>query len=119
GPAWNEGKTDWQSSRSTPSIDGDRVYCVTPFGKLVCCDSASGAQKWTKDMRGDFAGDKGDGWGYSESVLIDGDRLICTPGRSKNTMVALDKLTGDLVWSASREGDKGAGHASVCISNVG
>jgi outer membrane protein assembly factor BamB len=120
GPAWNEGRSEsWYSSRSTPSVDGDRVYCVTPYGKLVCCDSATGAEKWRKDMREDFGGDKGDGWGYSESVLIDGDHLICTPGKAKNTLVALNKLTGETVWTTPREGDRGAGHASVVISNVG
>lgn len=119
GPVWKDRQDNWGSSRSTPSVDGDRVYCITPHGKLICCASATGEQKWSKDLREDFSGDKGDGWGYSESVLIDGDRLICTPGKEENTMVALDKLTGEMIWSAAREGDRGAGHASVVISEVG
>jgi len=64
-------------------------------------------------------GKKGDGWGYGESVLIDGDRLICTPGGTENTMVALDKSNGDMIWSCVREDDRGAGHASIVISEVG
>jgi outer membrane protein assembly factor BamB len=119
GPAWKDRQSNWEGSRSTPSVDGDRVYCVTPYGKLFCCDSAGGTVKWTKDLKEDFGGNKGDGWGYSESVLIDGDRLICTPGKAKNTMVALNKLSGEQIWSASREDDRGAGHASVVISQVG
>lgn len=119
GKAWENGQASWQSSRGTPAIDGDRIYVISPFGKLFCCDVADGKVIWTKDMKADFGGDKGDSWGYSESPLIDGDRLICTPGKDKNTMVALDKRTGEKIWGVSREGDKGAGHASVVISNIG
>jgi outer membrane protein assembly factor BamB len=118
GPAWNQGSPDWRSSRSTPSVDGDRVYVLTPHGVLHCCESKTGKELWKVDLRSEFGGKKGDGWGYSESVLIDGDRLICTPGAEKNTMVALDKMTGEHVWSASRSNDRGAGHASIVISNV-
>jgi outer membrane protein assembly factor BamB len=119
GPAWEGGPESWQSSRSTPSYDGDRIYCLTPYGKLHCCKTDGGEIVWTKDLKKDFGGDKGDGWGYSESVLLDGDRLICTPGKSENTMLALDKLTGEKIWGCSREADKGAGHASIVITDVG
>jgi len=119
GPAWKSGKEDWQSSRGTPTVDGALVYVVTPQGELVCCDSASGAEKWRKDFKKDFDGQKADSWGYSESPLIDGDLLICTPGGEKNTMVALNKTTGATVWSCSRKEDRGAGHASIVISNIG
>ena len=112
GKPWTDGSPDWQSSRSTPTVDGDRVYVVTPHGELVCADAASGREIWRKDLKDDLDGKKGDGWGYSESVLIDGDRLICTPGGDQATMVALDKKTGEPIWKAARPGDRGAGHAS-------
>ena len=118
GEPWTSGRDDWQSSRSTPTVDGDRVYALTAYGELYCCRVADGEVLWTKHLKDDFAGEKADGWGYSEAVTIDGDRLICTPGGPENTMVALDKATGDLVWSCSREGDRGAGHACVVISSV-
>lgn len=119
GAAWASGQPAWQSSRSTPTVDGDLVFVMTPFGKLVCCETATGKEVWQKDMRQDFKGDKADGWGYSESVLVDGDRVICTPGKPDMTMVALNRKTGDLIWSASRAEDRGAGHASIAISNIG
>ena len=119
GPAWTSGSEDWQSSRSTPTLDGERVYVITPFGNLVCCQSANGQELWQKDFAKDFGGKKGDGWGYSESALIDGDLLLCTPGGPKSTMVALDKKSGKTVWTASRKGDSGAGHASIVVSQVG
>ena len=118
GSPWDQGAPDWQGSRSTPTVDGDRVYVLTPHGDLVCA-STDGVEKWRKNLKSDFGGNKGDGWGYGESVTIDGDRLICTPGKEKNTVVALNKLTGDLVWSAARAGDRGAGHSSIVIAQVG
>jgi outer membrane protein assembly factor BamB len=119
GAPWTSGPEDWQSSRSTPSVDGDRVYVLTPHGILFCCESATGKELWRKDLKKEFDGKKGDSWGYSESVLIDGDNLVCTPGGDKNTMVALNKKTGDTVWTTSRKDDRGAGHASIVISKVG
>jgi outer membrane protein assembly factor BamB len=119
GPAWNKGSSNWQSSRGTPTVDGDRVYVMTPHGELVCCDAASGQERWRKDMKADFGGKKADGWGYSESVLIDGDRLICTPGGTTTTMAALDKQSGDTIWKTVRDDDRGAAHASVVISEIG
>lgn len=119
GAPWTSGQPNWQSSRSTPTVDGDRVYVITPHGLLFCCNAEKGDIVWKKDLKKDFDGKKGDGWGYSESPLIDGDRVIVTPGGSKDTMVALNKMSGEPAWSASVSGVQGAGHASIVISNVG
>lgn len=119
GTAWNQGKESWQSSRGTPTVDGALVYVVTPQGELFCFEARTGAPQWRKSFRGDFEGAKADSWGYSESVLIDGDRLICTPGGTVNTMVALNKKTGDVIWKVVRPEDRGAGHSSAVISEVG
>jgi outer membrane protein assembly factor BamB len=119
GAPWDSGKPDWQSPRSTPTVDGNLAYALTPQGELVCCDASSGSERWRKNLSSDFGGKKAEGWGYSESPLIDGDRLICTPGGEKATMVALDKKTGELIWQTSRPGDRGAGHASIVIAKVG
>src|SRR4051794_3570687 len=62
---------------STPTVDGDRVYAVGQQGDLVCVDVENGEVKWRKNFKTDFGGDVG-GWKYTESPLIDGDRLICT-----------------------------------------
>jgi outer membrane protein assembly factor BamB len=118
GRAWNQGKPAWQSSRSTPTVDGDRVYVVTPHGVLISCQT-SGRELWRIDLTKEFAGEKADPWGYSESVLIDGDQLVCTPGGPTHTMVALDKRTGKMRWTTSRAEDRGAGHASIVTANVG
>ncbi|TWU02819.1 PQQ-binding-like beta-propeller repeat protein [Stieleria varia] len=118
GAPWTSGQESWQSSRSTPTVDGDHVYVLTAHGDLIKF-TTSGDEVWRKNLKDDFAGKKADGWGYSESVLIDGDKLVCTPGGETNTMVALNKNTGETIWSTSRPEDRGAGHASIVISNVG
>lgn len=118
GSPWTSGQADWQSSRSTPTVDRDRVYVLTAFGELVCSTN-QGEVVWRKHLKDELKGEKADNWGYSESVLIDGDRLVCTPGGAENTMVALDKRSGESLWSCQREGDRGAGHSSIVITHVG
>ena len=119
GPPWTVGKGSWQSSRSTPTVDGDHVYVITPQGVLFCNATDDGAEKWSVNLKTEYGGKKAEMWGYSESPLIDGDHLICTPGGPENTMIALNKKTGEKVWTTSRAGDRGAGHASIVISEIG
>jgi outer membrane protein assembly factor BamB len=119
GSPWNSGDATWQGSRSTPTVDGDRVYVLTPFGDLFCCDTSIGTIRWKKNLKTDFSGKKADGWGYSESVLIDGDKLVCTPGGETTTMISLDKKTGESIWKMVRPEDRGAGHSSIVPSEVG
>jgi outer membrane protein assembly factor BamB len=118
GEPWNDGKESWQSSRSTPTVDGDMVYVITPYGSLVACTAADGAEVFRVDLKERFGGKKGDAWGYSESVLVDGDRLICTPGGEKAAVVALDKKTGGDIWACPMGDLRGAGHSSIVISEV-
>jgi outer membrane protein assembly factor BamB len=119
GPAWNDGQPTWQSSRSTPTVDGETVYVLSPFGQLVACHVADGRELFRVDLKESLGGKKGDPWGYSESVTIDGDRLVCTPGGEKSTMVALDKKTGKAFWTCAVPEDRGAGHASIVMANIG
>jgi hypothetical protein len=116
GQPWNEGAESWQGSRSTPTVDGDMVYVITPQGQLVACATADGKERFRIDLKAQFGGKKGDSWGYSESPLVDENRLVCTPGGEQATLVALDKKTGGLIWSCPMRGDRGAGHSSIVIS---
>ncbi len=104
GPAWNEGRDSWQGSRSTPTVDGEMVYVITPFGKLIAANKDNGQIVWQRDLKEDFSGKKADPWGYSESPLVDGDRVICTPGGSESTVVALNKQSGELIWKLRTSG---------------
>ena len=86
--------------RATPSVDGDRVFTMGGQGDLICVQAGDGKEVWTTSMTKDLGG-KLQSWGYTESVLVDGDQVICTPGGSKGTLAALDKLTGKLKWQSA------------------
>jgi outer membrane protein assembly factor BamB len=101
--------------RGTPTVDGALVYALGQLGDLVCLDAASGAEKWRKDFAKDYKGQVG-GWRYSESPLIDGDRLVCTPGGRSATLVALNKRTGEEVWRSGL--NFRAGYSSIVISQA-
>lgn len=99
--------------RSTPTVDGDRIYALTGVGQLVCCKTGSGEILWSVSLTEDLGG-RVPGWGYCESVLIDGDKLICTPGGKQGTLAALHKKTGEVLWR-STEFTEGAQYSSVII----
>ena len=100
GDAYKHPNEQWESSRSTPTVDADHVYILTGNGDVICLETASGREIWRKSLPDDFGGKKGDGWGYSESILIDGNKAICTPG-GDTTLVAFDKLTGKTLWTSA------------------
>lgn len=98
---------------STPTVVGGKAYALSSKGKLVCLDTKDGKLDWQVDFVKDFGGSV-PGWGYTESPLIDGDKLICTPG-GKNTLVALDKNTGKVIWKAAVPKADGAHYASAIL----
>ena len=80
-------------SQSSPVVDDDRVYIVTAEGDYVCLQSSSGKEVWRKRFN-DYAGRKPRSWGYCDYPLVEGDRLIISPGGDKNTVAAVDKQIG-------------------------
>src|SRR5579863_7788961 len=108
---------NYKGTRCTPTVDGDRVYALGQFGDFVCCDAATGVERWRKNFQKDFGGRNG-GWNYTESPLVDGDKLVCTPGGNDATMVALNKLTGEIIWKGVVPGGDTAGYASMVISEA-
>lgn len=107
----------YPGTRSTPTVDGDRLYCLASDGELVCLDM-EGKVQWQKNLAKDFDGKVGF-WAYSESVLIDGDRVICTPGGEKATLAALNKRTGEVVWKSTVPGGDIADYASIMAVDAG
>ncbi|MBC8354382.1 MAG: PQQ-binding-like beta-propeller repeat protein [Planctomycetes bacterium] len=108
---------------STPTVDDERVYVLDPDGDLHCLSIDTGDVLWQRSYLKDFDGVMMSGRGYGESPLVDGGRLICTPGGPEVTMAALDKLTGELIWQATAPelgdaGRAGAGFSSPVISNA-
>ncbi len=110
-------KPPYPAARSTPTVDGQRLYALSSDGNLVCLERSNGKKVWAKSLRDDFGGHPGM-WAYSESPLVDGDVLVCTPGGKEATIVALNKKTGDVIWKcASPEGDDAA-YSSIVIAHI-
>lgn len=86
--------------RSTPTIADGKVYVLGPKGLLVCLDAVEGSKVWSKNLVDDFGGKSG-GWGFSESPLVDGDKVVIGPGGSDSPVVALNKDNGNTIWKAS------------------
>ncbi|HSU54009.1 MAG TPA: PQQ-binding-like beta-propeller repeat protein [Candidatus Dormibacteraeota bacterium] len=103
----------YPAARSTPTVVGDVLYALGSDGDLVCLETATGEVKWQKNVRTEFGGIAGK-WAYAESPLVDGDAVVCTPGGS-NTMVALNKKTGDLIWKCNVPGADPAAYSSIII----
>jgi outer membrane protein assembly factor BamB len=104
----------YPNARSTPTVEGRLLYALGSDGDLVCIQAFDGKEVWRKDLRKDFGGKPGH-WAYSESPLIDGDVLVCTPGGNEATLIALDKRTGSVIWKSAVPGGDEAGYASVII----
>lgn len=102
---------------STPTVDGDRVYALSGNGTLVAARVEDGAVLWQRNLLRDLNGAK-NGWGYSESPLIEEQKLIIAPGGREGTIAALDKLTGKTLWRSRGMKEK-SGYASAIAANVG
>jgi outer membrane protein assembly factor BamB len=108
----------YPGTRSTPTLDGDRIYVLGSDGDLACLEKSNGKAVWSKNLKKTFDGAPGN-WAYSESILIDGDNLVCTPGGKKATMAALKKKDGETVWECALSRGDAAGYASPIAVEVG
>jgi outer membrane protein assembly factor BamB len=104
--------------RCTPTVDGTRLYALGANGDLVCLETGTGKECWRKSLVSDFGGEMMTNWGYSESPLVDGNKLICTPGGKDATLVALDKTTGATIWKAKVPQGDLASYASCIVAEA-
>jgi outer membrane protein assembly factor BamB len=125
GPAWTNPSL-YPGSRSTPTVDGDRLYALGTEGDLACLRASTGEVLWTRSLPRDFGGAvmiarAGVEWKFAESPLVDGDRVVVTPGGPEAAMVALDKNDGREIWRATvpplgDRGKDGAQYSSIVVS---
>jgi len=109
--------------RCTPTVADGLVYALSTEGDLACVEAASGREVWRKNFANDFGGRMMSGWHYSESPLIDGEKLIVTPGGKDAALVALNRKTGATIWKTElpeigTKGGDGAGYTGAVISNA-
>jgi outer membrane protein assembly factor BamB len=99
--------------RSTPTIEEDRLYMLSGLGVAYCFRIPDGELIWKVDFPERFNAKKIQ-WDLAESLLIDGDKVICTPGGPDAVVAALNKMTGETVWTAKGLTDK----ASYCSPDI-
>jgi outer membrane protein assembly factor BamB len=118
GATGGESRNRYPGTRCTPTVDGNRIYATGQWGDLVCLDAATGKEVWRVSLTKDLNGKMMSGWGYAESPLVDGERLIVCPGGRDGTMAALNKHTGAVIWR-SREWRDNAAYSSVVPTTMG
>lgn len=96
--------------RGTPTVVGDRIYCLASEGTLMCV-STSGQAVWRVQLT--ELGGEIPKWGYSESPLVHNGRVIVTPGGSDGAIAAFDASTGEPLWRCSDLDD--TAHYSSCL----
>lgn len=105
-------KPSYPAARSTPTVDGEMLYVLGSDGDLVCLKAKSGEVVWQKNIREAYDGKPGT-WAYSESPLIDGNKVVVTPGGKDVGIVAVDKATGETIWKANTPKMGAAAYASI------
>ena len=111
GKAWTG---DHPGTRGTPTIDGGRLFHQSPLGNLLCLEAKTGDRIWEFNILDKFQS-KIATWAMAESLLVDGEHLICCPGGPQTCMVALNKKTGSVVWKAPST-EELAGYASPALA---
>jgi hypothetical protein len=104
--------------RSTPAVSGDRVVALGGRGGLHCVSKTDGAAQWSVHLVDDLGGSVPN-WGYSESPLIDGDRVLCTPGGSEGTVAAFELSSGKKIWQSADVTEAAHYSSIVPVSHFG
>ncbi len=112
-PGWG----NFAGPRATPTVVGGSLFVVDQWGEMVCLEAASGKELWRKNFVKDLGGDRPE-WGFSESPLVDGDKVIVTPGGSKGAIVALNTKSGEVLWRTADFTDP-AHYSSLIIAEIG
>ena len=92
-------KNPYPGARASCTYSDGRIYHLNAHGRAVCLNAETGEEIWGVNILERFGG-KNITWGLSENLLVDGDRVIVTPGGSKGLIAALDKKTGATIWAS-------------------
>ena len=101
--------------RSTPTVEGDRLYVLGGSGDLTCLETVTGKKIWSINIVSKFGG-VNPYWGYSESPLIVGDRILVNAGGRRASIVAIAKADGSTLWQQHSDG---AGYSSPMLMKTG
>jgi outer membrane protein assembly factor BamB len=115
GPRWTK---SYPEARCTPTVDGERLYVLSAMDNLVCFHAITGAVIWSVDIHKVY-NSSWDMFGVSEAILLIDDKLIVTPAGETTTVIALDKMTGKLIWQSESIHAHRSNMSPVCIEHCG
>ncbi|HBB92990.1 MAG TPA: alcohol dehydrogenase [Bacteroidales bacterium] len=115
GRCWNK---SFPEARCTPTVEGERIYVLTGMDHLVCFHALTGAEIWSVDIHKEY-GSNWDMFGVSESILLVDDKVIVTPAGETTTVIALDKMTGKLVWKSESLHAHRSNMSPIAIDHAG
>ena len=104
--------------RMSPTISNGKIYALGARGNLLCVLAKNGKQVWKKSLVDDLGG-KVPGWGYTESVLVDQGKVICTPGGKDGAIAALDADSGRTIWRTKSFTDGAQYSSPISIMHQG
>jgi outer membrane protein assembly factor BamB len=110
---------NFHGTRSAPVIVDDLIYIESGMGAVYCLNTENGKEQWSVDFIKDLGVDSVLQFGYSESVLIDGDNLICVPGAKDNNVVCLNRFSGEMVWSSKGVGEIATYNSPILVDYQG
>ncbi|MCX5776343.1 MAG: PQQ-like beta-propeller repeat protein [Candidatus Firestonebacteria bacterium] len=116
GKAWTG---SYPGTRSTPVYSNGMVYQISGGGRLGAFEAKTGKEVWNFDFKSKELKGKAGTWGFSESVTIDGNNLICMPGGPNVLCVALDKKTGKQVWATESIKDNASYCSGIIVNHKG
>ena len=112
------GGNGYPGPRCTPTVDGNLVVALGQFGDLICVEASSGKELWRHNLPNELGGKMMSKWGYSESPLVDGAQVVCTPGGPQGALAAFDKKSGKLLWRSPEFTDNAA-YTSMIVESIG
>jgi len=115
GQSWDQ---SYPETRSTPTVEDDRVYVLTGKDNMACFHAESGELIWSVDIHKEY-NSRWDMFGVSESVLLVGDKVITTPAGDSTHVIALDKMTGELIWKSESIGANRSNMSPILIDHCG
>ncbi len=110
---------NFHGTRSTPVVVNDLIYIESGMGAVYCLNRETGDEVWSVDFIKDLGVDSVIQFGYSESVLIDGDKLICVPGGKENNVVALNRFNGEKIWAGAGAGEIATYNSPILVDHNG
>jgi outer membrane protein assembly factor BamB len=100
--------TDWVTnfpgSRSAPTIAGDLIYVGSGLSSLYCVDRENGDILWSKHF-GNNPDSVHGRFGHAEAALIEAEKVFWTAGRPDHNVVALNRYSGEFIWTSKGHGE--------------